>query len=788
MNWNDLLSRSYGLLDGAMGTVLQKKGLKAGGDPVLLSLNDPETVRSIHQSYVEAGAQVIYTNTFGANRYKLKDENTVGEVIRAAVALAKEAAGERALVALDIGPIGQLMEPSGPLTFEEAYDIFRQMLSFGEGADLVVFETFTELYELKAALLAAKETVSVPVICSMSFEADGRTFTGTSPEEMVLTLEGLGASALGINCSLGPKELAPLVSKLCRLSSLPVFVKPNAGLPDPVTGEYALSPADFARELSLLCRCGAKLFGGCCGTTPEHIAAVKAQLEKGTPFLSRPAETEKREPAVCSGTKTVVIHGPCIIGERINPTGKKKMKAALLEGDMDYILSQAVEQTSAGAEILDVNVGLPGINEAEMMVRAVKAIQSVSDLPLQLDSSSPEALEAGLRVCNGKAIVNSVNGKRESLETVLPLVKRYGACVVGLTLDEEGIPPKAEGRFAIAEKIALACDRIGIPRRDLFIDCLTLTAATDQENALETLKALKLCKERLGVKTVLGVSNISFGLPQRELLNQSFLTMALYAGLDLPILNPNNAAMAGAVRAYRALAAWDKDSRDYVACYADAPATASAVSSAADYSLEYCLENGLQKEAQKAAARELETLAPLEVVNQRIVPALDRAGERFEAGKIFLPQLIRCASAAQSAFEVISSVMEQSERKPLTVVIATVKNDIHDIGKNIVGTLLKNYGYRVVDLGKDVAPETVLEAVKREGVRLVGLSALMTTTVGSMKETVELLKKECPECKIMVGGAVLTEEYAMEMGADFYAKDAKASVDIAKKVLEGEAQ
>ncbi len=785
MTWTQLINEPFALLDGAMGTVLQQKGLQAGGEPVLLSLTQPDLVRSVHESYVEAGAQIVYTNTFTANRYKLKDASKVAEVIPAAIRLAKEAAKGRALVALDIGPIGQLMEPTGPMSFEEAYDIFAQMLSYSQGADVVVFETFTELYELKAALLAAKETTDLPVLCSMTFEADGRTFTGTSPMEMCLTLEGLGASALGINCSLGPKELLPLVSRLCRISSLPVFVKPNAGLPDPVSGEYRSSPEEFARELSVLARCGVRLFGGCCGTTPEHLAALKRELEQKPSDLPRLAEGKRENPAVCSGSLTVEIEGPCIIGERINPTGKKKMKQALLDGDMDYILGQAVEQANAGAQILDVNVGLPGVDEKEMMVRAVKAIQSVSDLPLQLDSSSAEALEAGLRVCNGKAIVNSVNGKKDSLESVLPLVKRYGACVVGLTLDENGIPPKAEGRFAIAEKIAGACDKMGIPRKDLFIDCLTLTAATDQENALETLKALRLCKERLGVKTVLGVSNISFGLPARELLNQSFLTMALYAGLDLPILNPNNAAMAGAVRAYRALAAWDTDSKDFVNCYSQREEDSRAVGME-EHSLSYCLENGLQKEAQEAARRALARTEPLELVNQAIVPALDRAGERFESGAIFLPQLIRCASAAQAAFEVISEAMAgQEQQRAQTVVLATVKNDIHDIGKNIVRTLLKNYGFSVVDLGKEVAPEAVARAVEREKAPLLGLSALMTTTVESMRQTVALVKSRCPQCRIMVGGAVLTEEYAKEIGADFYAKDAKAAVDIAKAVFAG---
>jgi len=774
-----LKSKRYILLDGAMGTELQKRGLKAGEDPMLLNLTSPETVVAVHKSYVDSGSDIIYTNTFGANRFKLGDDKTVEAVVGAAIKNARAAAGDKALVALDIGPIGRLIEPAGDMSFEEAYGIFSAVVSCGGDADLVVLETFTELYELKAALLAVKDNCDLPVMCSMSFEKDGRTFTGNGIEQFTAVCDCLGADALGINCSLGPKELRPLAARLCACTALPVFLKPNAGLPDPATGKYTMLAEEFAKEVAK-CYCGDNLiFGGCCGTAPDYIAALGSELE-----ALRPLPAPKKELGcsfVCSSTKTVIIDGVCVIGERINPTGKKKMKEALLCGDMDYILMQAVEQSSAGAQILDVNVGLPGVNEREMMVKAVKAVQSVSDLPLQLDSSDPVALEAGLRVANGKVIVNSVNGKSESLDAILPLVKKYGASVVALTLDEGGIPAKAEGRFEIAKRIVEKCDAMGIKRADVFVDCLTLTVATDQENAMETLRALKMCKELLGVKTVLGVSNISFGLPAREKINQSFLTMAMHSGLDLPIMNPNNDAMMSAVRAFRVLTAQDINSREYLAAYGEAEEQKTAV--LADLGLEACIRGGLRSQARIAAASLLESLAPMDIINNLIIPALDTVGEGFEKGSVFLPQLIQCAAAAQSAFEVIGERISKGERSGDKIILATVKNDIHDIGKNIVKTLLENYGFDVIDLGKDVAPQVILDRVREEDCRLLGLSALMTTTVESMRLTVELVKESCPQCRIMVGGAVLTEDYARSIGADFYAKDAKASCDYAKKIF-----
>ena len=775
MKFRELLNKKYILLDGAMGTVLQQNGLAPGEEPAKLALSDPALIESVHRRYVEAGAGIVYADTFGANRFKLG--GMTADCVRAAVSLAKRAAGSASLAALDVGPLGRLVEPTGDLSLEDAYEAFREVIEAGSDADLIVFETFTDLAELRAGVLAAKDLGAENIICTLSFEPDGRTFSGNTPQTAAAVLDGLGVSAIGVNCSAGPEGLARIVRMMREVSDLPIAVKPNAGLPDPVTGAYSLSPEDFARETAKLFGCGARLLGGCCGTTPDHIRALKRALEDAPPFIASEGE-RIAVPFVCSARRLVKIDDVRIIGERINPTGKKKMKEALLSGDMEYIKEQAVSQAQAGAAILDVNVGLPGTDEPALMARAVKAVQAVCDLPLQLDSSSPEALEAGLRATCGRVIVNSVNGKKESLEGVLPLVKRYGACVVGLTLDENGIPESAEARFGIARRIAEACGEYGIDRSSLFIDCLTLTAATGDHGALETLDALRLCRERLGVKTVLGVSNVSFGLPDRELLNRGFLSMALFAGLDLPIINPNAAAMTDTVGAFRALRGTDKGCREYVASHADTQAQPQPQSSP---TLGFCIEKGLRGEAARAAAQLLESEAPLDVVQKHIVPALDAAGESFEKGLTFLPQLIQAASAAQAAFDEVRAKLPKGASDGGKIVMATVKNDVHDIGKNIVCTLLSNYGFNVIDLGKDVAPETVLDAVKKENCRLVGLSALMTTTVASMAETVALLKKEAPECRVMVGGAVLTAEHAKRIGADFYSRDAKGAVDTAKK-------
>ncbi|MGN0584797.1 MAG: homocysteine S-methyltransferase family protein [Ruminococcus sp.] len=781
--------KKYIRLDGGMGTMLQKDGMPAGAIPELYNITEPERLIKVHRAYIEAGSDIIYANTFGANRLKMKKTGkSVTELISAGIRNAKKAAlGTDTLVALDIGPIGQLLEPLGTLTFEEAYDIFREEVLAGSEADVIVIETMTDLYETKAALLAAKENSDKPVLVTMTFEESGRTFTGCSAAAMALTLEGLGADAVGVNCSLGPKELMPVAKEICRWTNLPVIIKPNAGLPDPVTGLFSVEPTEFAEALSEFAELGVRIFGGCCGTTPEHL---KAAYEKLDSMELAPVQEKDIPAAVCSATSVVPITEPRMIGERINPTGKKRFQQALRENDISYILDQALQQTEAGADILDVNVGLPGIDEKDMMVRTVKALQSVGDSPLQLDSTDPEVLEAALRVYNGKPIVNSVNGEEKSLESILPIVKKYGAAVVGLTLDEKGIPQKADDRFAIAEKILKRAESIGIPRRDVYIDCLTLTVSAEQTGALETLSALHRVKTELGLKTVLGVSNISFGLPNREAVNRTFITMAMQMGLDLPIMNPNIVSMAEAVRAYKVLACHDKNSVGFIEAYgADANAPKKAQPTAdsnAEPDLGYALAHGLAEESGKITEKLLLSHEPMEIINEMLIPALDKAGVLFEQGKIFLPQLILTAGAAQSAFAAIKEKLLKSQDAPVSkgkIVLATVKGDVHDIGKNIVKVLLENYGYTVIDLGKDVPPETVVNAALEHNVSLVGLSALMTTTLGAMRDTIALLNERLPECRTVVGGAVLTPEYAKEINADFYAKDAKQTVDIAKIIV-----
>ncbi|MDE5576669.1 MAG: homocysteine S-methyltransferase family protein [Oscillospiraceae bacterium] len=777
--------------DGAMGTMLQAKGMEMGGIPEMLNFDKPDWIEEIHSAYVNAGSQIVCANTFGCNRYKMaKTGKSVAEIISTAVGIAKKACGDKALVALDMGPIGQLLEPTGGLTFEEAYDIFKEQVvaAVQAGADIIACETMTDLYELKAAVLAAKENSDLPIITTMTFEQTNRTFTGCSVSAMALTMEGLGVDAIGVNCSLGPKELEPVVTEFSKWTTLPIAVKPNAGLPDPITNKYDLTPEDFADSMANLVKYGVKVAGGCCGTNPDFIRLVVNRLKDMKYIRQNP----KLEAAVCSPAKTVVIDQPRIIGERINPTGKKRFKEALKSEDIGYILGQAIEQINAGADILDVNVGLPDIDEKEMMVKVVKALQGVTDLPLQLDSTRPDVLEAALRVYNGKPIVNSVNGEKASMEAILPLVKKYGAAVVGLALDEGGIPKTAEGRFEIAEKILANAEKAGIPKRDVFIDCLTLTASAEQAAVMETVKALHRVKTELGLKTVLGVSNISFGLPNRELVNCNFLQMALTNGLDLPIINPNAALMTGAVRAYKLLTNIDKNSAEFIAAYSGSNFTTSVSSTGAaaapksdSNDLPSAIANGLKDEGARITEELLKTKDSMEIVDDLLIPALDKAGAEFESGKIFLPQLIMAASVAQAAFEVIKKHMAQSGGESVSkgkVVLATVKGDIHDIGKNIVKVLLENYGFEVIDLGKDVPPETVLEAAVKHEVKLVGLSALMTTTLGSMEETVKLLHDNNVPCKTVVGGAVLTPEYAEKIGADFYAKDAKDTVDIARKI------
>ena len=778
-----------------MGTMLQAKGLKLGEYPELAALEHPDWLLDIHRAYMEAGTQILCANTFGANREKLKRTGrTVEEVIPPSIAIAKKAASGRALVALDLGPIGQLLEPTGTLDFETAVNIFAQQVrcAVSAGADLVMIETMTDLQECRAALLAVKENSTLPVLVSMTYEERGRTFLGHSPASAALTLEGMGADAIGINCSLGPREMPALVEELTRWTTLPISVKPNAGLPDPGGAGYDITAEEFAAAMAELTELGVKCYGGCCGTTPEYIAKLCKALESRTI-----REIPRSVPAaVCSPVCAVPIDRVRVIGERINPTGKKRMKEALLRDDVDFMLGQALEQTQAGADILDVNVGLPEIDEPSMMVKVVKALQGVTDAPLQLDSTRPEVLEKALRVYCGKAIVNSVNGDEEVLDAILPLVKKYGAAVVGLTLDKNGIPKTALDRLDIARRILNRALNYGIRREDVYIDCLTLTVSAEQAAASQTLEALARVKKELGLKTVLGVSNISFGLPARPLVNQNFLTMAMTKGLDLPIINPNLEAMMAAVRCYHLLMNIDTDARDYIAAYANAAVSTSitagagqapSAAPAGERTLEQVVIAGLKGEAGPAARRLLETEDPMTVVDGVLIPALDRVGADFEAGKVFLPQLIQAAGAAQAAFEVIREQLssrpggESAPKAP--IVLATVKGDIHDIGKNIVKVLLENYGYPVIDLGKDVEPAAVVEAAQKHAAPLVGLSALMTTTLGSMEETIRLLRAENVPCKVVVGGAVLTADYAKKIGADFYAKDAKESVDVARQVI-----
>ena len=791
--------KRFVFLDGGMGTQLQVRGLQPGQKPELAALEMPDTLTAIHTDYANAGADILLANTFGANAKKLAGcGHTVEEVVAASIACARKAAETTGTcVALDIGPLGELLVPAGTLSFEDAYAEFAQVIRTGAaaGADLVFLETMTDLYELKAAILAAKENCDLPVFTSMSFESRGRTFTGCTVESYAVTAAGLGADAVGINCSLGPKEILPFAQRLCRSvpADVPVFVKPNAGLPNP-DGSYNLDPDEFAAEMKEYAAIGVSMVGGCCGTTPAFIAKLHETFSPLTPADKIPI----RRSCLCTPVRFVDVQGITVVGERINPTGKKRLQQALRDGDSAYPCAQAVAQAEAGAQVLDVNAGLPGIDEAATLEQLVKDLQAVTDLPLQLDSSNPEALSRALRIYNGKPIVNSVNGEQETLDKILPLCKKYGAAVVGLALDENGIPSSAEGRFAIAKRIVAAANAAGIPNEDIYIDCLTLTASAQQEGAVQTLEALSRCKRELGVRTVLGVSNISFGLPCRGYLNTTFLTMAMTAGLDLAIMNPNTPEMMAAVRAYRVLTSQDKQSTDYVAAYADvqiqttqtskSAATVAEVGASAPGgdALFEAVRRGLKAEARAAADAALTMREPLDVVNTSLIPALDVVGDGFEKGTVFLPQLLQAATAAQAAFEAIKAKIAasgQAQGSKGKIVIATVKGDVHDIGKNIVRVILENYGYDVLDLGRDVPPERVVEAVRQTGAKLVGLSALMTTTVPNMQATIEALHAANLDCKVMVGGAVLTPDYAKDIGADYYCKDAKASADLAKQLL-----
>ena len=791
------------LLDGGMGTMLQASGLKLGARPEELNLTDPALIESIHAKYAAAGSRIVNANTFGASPHKLADSPySLEEVVAAGIANCKRAcAPYGALTALDVGPLGELLEPNGTLAFEDAVAEFGRIVRAGEaaGADLVFLETFTDLYELKAALLAVKENSTLPVLASMSFEAGGRTFTGCTVESFAATARGLGADAVGINCSLGPKEIFPMAKRLAEAvpGNFPVFVKPNAGLPRADGSGYDITPQLYAMQMKPYRELNLFAAGGCCGTTPEFIQLLNSVFEGCRP--GRPDHPMKS--VICSPVSCVNVNGITVVGERINPTGKKRFQQALRENDMNDVLEQAVSQVEAGAQILDVNVGAPGVDEPALMEQVVKALQSVVSLPLQLDSSHADALERGLRVYNGKPIVNSVNGEPEVLAKILPLCKKYGAAVVGLALDQKGIQPKAEDRVAVARRIRDAALEAGIPPEDIYIDCLTLTASAQQQDVLATVEALHTCKAELGVRTILGVSNISFGLPCRTYLNTTFLTMAMYAGLDLAIMNPSSEEMMAAVYAYNVLTNRDPQSTKYIERYANRVPASTALAKAAQTAavaqssetaevsgpyapLMKAVEKGLKGEAAAQTRALLEEKEPLELVDDALIPALDIVGNKYEKGTLFLPQLLQAASAAQSAFEEIKTAIAKKGEGSASkgrIVIATVKGDVHDIGKNIVKVILENYGFEVIDLGRDVPVETVVETVREKDVHLVGLSALMTTTLKSMEETIAALHAAKLDCKIMVGGAVLTPEYAEKIGADWYAKDAKRSADIAKE-------
>lgn len=839
------MQKKYILLDSAMGTQLQAGGLPPGAIPEIWGMQHPEIVEEIHRRNIRAGSEVIYTNTFGANRLKLEGSGiSVEKVVRANVEAAKRSVrGTSVKIALDIGPSGALLKPLGTMAFEEAVDVFREIVTAGEeaGADLVIFETFTDLYEMKAAVLAARENTKLPVWTTMSFEENGRTFLGTDAAAMAMTLEGLGVSALGINCSLGPAEILPIAREMRRWTGLPMIIKPNAGLPDPRTGAYAIGAEEFAGEMVPFLKMGVRYLGGCCGTTPDFVRALadrsravsemaeEPEAAAGSKSAAAPESAEASNNAspecrgICSASKVTVLDGRVnVIGERINPTGKKRFQQALRSRDMNYVTELAIQQQEAGADILDINVGVPGLPEAELMAEVVQAVQSVTDLPLQIDSTNPEAVEAGLRVLNGRGIVNSVNGEKEKQDRILPIVKKYGAAVVGLAMDEKGLPKTAEDRVRVARNILEACGAYGIPREDVFIDCLTLTVSAQQDQAMETLRAVERIHRELGLHCVLGVSNISFGLPARAHVTASFLTQAMYCGLDLPIINPNQKAIMDAVASFRALSGSDENCSAYIERFAEEERAAKAEGrsgggstghdgtstglnsrpdgASADQSgsaggetdaspaarmLEAVLK-GRKREAERLTRDFLSAGTPgMEIIDRMIIPALDVVGDRYETGEIFLPQLINAANAACAGLDLIKAGLQEQEAAENrgTILIATVQGDIHDIGKNIVKVVLENYGYRIIDLGRDVKPETIVETVRREHVGLVGLSALMTTTVGAMRRTIEAIHEADLPCRIMVGGAVMTVDFAKEIGADYYVADAKASCDVAKKVL-----
>ncbi len=777
----NLFGKKVVILDGAMGTMLQNSGLKIGEKPEMLNLTNPQIVYNIHKAYLESGADIIYTNTFGANRIKMKDY-PYQEAIEKGIEIARWAVNDFGYgkIALDMGSIGELLEPIGSLSFDEAYEIYKEIVLIAKDqVDLFVIETMSDLYELKAAVLAVKENCTLPVITTMSFDQSLRTFAGCPIEAMIATMEGLGVNALGVNCSLGPKQLDEIVNVLTKKCSLPIILKPNAGLPFIRNGvtEYDVSAEEFAEVMAGYVQRGVSIVGGCCGTTDKYIEKLAQKVKNMN-------VAERNVPAVsclASGTRYLEIDSPKIIGERINPTGKKLMREAIANKDIGYFENQAVEQFQAGADILDINMGVPNIDEAQMMKIAVKAVQGVVDLPVQIDSSDALAVEMGARYANGKVIINSVNGDDEVLEKILPIAKKYGAMVLGLTIDKDGVPKTVEKRLQIAEKIVNYASKIGIKKENLIIDCLTLTVGAEQEQAIKTLQAIKLVKEKLGVKTVLGVSNISFGLPNRQIVNSHFMTMALSFGLDLAIINPNIAEMMQSFRVYNLISGNDKNGEKYIESFGKQ--VESGVASNNADSLKDCIVKSLKSNAVEVVKSLLKSQNGLDIIDSEVIPALDYVGDMYEKGKLFLPQLISSAETAKSVCDIIKLSLGNNENISQTkIVLATVEGDVHDIGKNIVKTVLQNYGYQIVDLGKDVRVENVVAEVKNSRPKVLGLSALMTTTVKNMERTIKAVRAVDNDIVIFVGGAVLNEGVAKEIGADYYSKDPRQMVKMLKNL------
>ena len=789
MNIRDFIKNNIVYLDGGMGTLLQKSGLQPGELPERWNISHPEVIREIHKNYYDSGSNVVNANTFGANTLKFSIDE-LDEIICHAVKNADEArkasSGEQEkFIALDVGPTGKLLKPLGDLDFEDAVKIFAETIRLGVkyGVDLITIETMNDSYETKAAVLAAKENSDLPIIVTNAYGENGRLMTGANPAVMAAMLEGMGVDAIGANCSLGPKQLMDVMDELLKYCSVPVAFKPNAGLPksDGKVTYYDVDADEFAQDIKLSVENGVRIVGGCCGTTPEYIKKV-CELTCGM----KPKEIEKKTYSVCTSYNKAVFFGekPILIGERINPTGKKRFKQALLENDIGYILQEAVNQQAKGVHVLDVNVGLPGIDEAQMLTTSVCELQCVTDLPLQIDSSDPVAMESALRRYNGKAMINSVNGKEDNMNAIFPLVKKYGGFVVALTLDEKGIPSTVEGRMKIARKILLTAALYGINKKDIIFDPLAMTVSADKMSAVTTLETVKKITEQLGCNTSLGVSNVSFGLPSRELVNAAFFTTAMENGLSAAIMNPYSARMMEAYYSFNVVKGLDDNCMDFIN-FASQQEVQPTVKHESSLTLKEAIEKGLKEKSSEITKAMLGENAPLDIVNSHVIPALDDVGKRFEEKKLFLPQLLMSAEAAKASFEVIKAAMaaDGNSVKKGNIVIATVHGDIHDIGKNIVKLLLENYGYNVIDLGKNVPPETVLNAVIENHAPLVGLSALMTTTVPAMEETVKLVKEKAPWCKIVVGGAVLTQDYADKIGADKYAADAMESVRYAETVI-----